>query len=83
LRTPDDRLTEALDQLIRSELLSGRGEPPEAVYTFKHALVQEAAYASLLRERRRQLHGRIARALEGEFPELAKTQPELVAHQIS
>jgi predicted ATPase len=57
---PDDRLTKALDQLIRSELLFSRGEPPEAVYTFKHALVQEAAYASLLRERRRQLHGRIA-----------------------
>jgi predicted ATPase len=58
----------------------GRGEVPEAVYTFKHALVQEAAYASLLRERRRQLHARIAQALEGEFPELAETQPELIAY---
>jgi predicted ATPase len=77
---PDDRLTEALDRLVRSELVFGRGEPPEAVYTFKRALVQEAAYASLLRERRRTLHARIAVALEGAFPEVAETQPELVAH---
>ena len=77
---PDDRLKEALDQLLRSELVFGRGELPDAVYTFKHALVQEAAYASLLRERRRTLHARIAQALEGEFPEVAETQPELVAH---
>ena len=77
---PDDRLTEALDRLVRAELVFGRGEVPEAVYTFKHALVQEAAYASLLRERRRTLHARIAQALEGEFPEVAETQPELVAH---
>ena len=77
---PDDRLTEALDRLVRAELVFGRGEVPEAVYTFKHALVQEAAYASLLRERRRQLHARIAQALEGAFPEVAETQPELVAH---
>ena len=77
---PDDRLTEALDRLVRAELVFGRGEVPEAVYTFKHALVQEAAYASLLRERRRTLHARIAQALEAEFPEVAETQPELVAH---
>jgi hypothetical protein len=79
-RQPDGRLKEALDQLVRAELVFGRGEVPEAVYTFKHALVQEAAYASLLRERRRQLHSRIAEALEGAFPEMAETQPELVAH---
>jgi class 3 adenylate cyclase/predicted ATPase len=77
---PDERLTEALEQLVRAELVFGRGEVPEAVYTFKHALVQEAAYASLLRERRRQLHARIAQALEGEFAEVAETQPELVAY---
>ncbi len=77
---PDDRLKDALDQLVRAELVFGRGEAPEAVYTFKHALVQEAAYAGLLRERRRQLHAHIARALEGAFPEVAETQPELVAH---
>jgi predicted ATPase len=77
---PDDRLQEALDQLVRSELVFRRGELPQALYTFKHALVQEAAYASLLRERRRQLHARIAEALESEFPEVAETEPELVAH---
>ena len=70
---PDDWLQEALDRLVRAEV-------PEMVYTFKHALVQEAAYASLLRERRRQLHARIAQTLEGAFPEVAGTQPELVAH---
>jgi predicted ATPase len=80
VRQPDDRLKQALDQLVRAELVFGRGEPPEAVYIFKHALVQEAAYSSLLRERRRQLHGRIAEALVGMFPEVAGTQPELVAH---
>ena len=80
---PDDRLKEALDQLVRAELVFGRGEVPEAVYTFKHALVQEAAYASLLRERRRTLHAHIAQALEGEFPEVAETQPELVAHHFA
>src|SRR5262249_16446298 len=79
-RQPDDRLKEALHRLVRAELVFGRGEVPEAVYTFKHALVQEAAYASLLRERRRRLHARIAEALEGAFPEVAETQPELVAH---
>ena len=77
---PDDRLKVALDRLVRSELVFGRGEPPDAVYTFKHALVQEAAYASLLRERRRQLHAHIAEALEGGFPEVAETEPELVAY---
>jgi predicted ATPase len=79
-RQPEARLKEALGRLVDSELVFGRGEPPAAVYTFKHALVQEAAYASLLRERRRQLHARIAEALEGTFPEVAETQPELVAH---
>ena len=79
-RQPDDRLKEALDRLVGAELVFGRGEVPESAYTFKHALVQEAAYASLLRERRRQLHARIAQALEGAFPEVAETQPELVAH---
>ena len=55
------------------------GTPPEAIYTFKHALVQEAAYSSLLRSARQQLHGLIARALEAHFPELMDSQPELFA----
>jgi hypothetical protein len=80
---PDERLREALGQLVRAELVFRRGEVPDAVYAFKHALVQEAAYAGLLRERRRTLHAHIAQALEGEFPEVAETQPELVAHHFA
>ena len=57
-----------------------RGEPPEASYTFKHALVRDAAYESLLKSRRRQLHARIAAVLEERFPETAGTAPELLAH---
>jgi predicted ATPase len=57
--------------------------PPDAVYSFKHALVQEAAYTTLLRARRRQLHAAIAAALEREFPETVTAQPELLAHHCS
>jgi len=56
-----------------------RGTPPDAAYTFKHALVQDAAYSTLLRPRRQQLHGRIATTLERQFPEIAAAQPELMA----
>ena len=63
-------LREALDQLVASELVFVRGAPPTATYTFKHALVQDAAYASLLRSRRQQLHARIARELEERWPEV-------------
>ena len=56
-----------------------RGDPPEAIYSFKHALVQDAAYENLLKSRRQVLHQRIAQALEKEFPETAKTEPELLA----
>ena len=65
----EDELREALDQLVASELVFVRGTPPAATYTFKHALVQDAAYASLLRSRRQQLHARIARELEERWPE--------------
>ena len=61
----------------------GRGEPPDSTYIFKHALVQEAAYASLLRGRRQQLHRRIADALEEQFAELAEAQPQLMAHHLA
>ncbi len=64
-------LTEALASLVSAELVYVRGEPPEATYVFKHALVQDAAYASLLRARRQQLHTRIAEALQDKFPEAA------------
>jgi class 3 adenylate cyclase/predicted ATPase len=73
-------LGSALDQLVAAELVFRRGSPPAATYSFKHALVQDAAYQSLLRSRRRQLHARIARVLAERFPEIADTQPELLAH---
>src|SRR5688500_13034716 len=62
-------LAKALSSLASAELVYVRGEPPDATYVFKHALVQDAAYASLLRPRRQQLHTRIAEALQEKFPE--------------
>jgi class 3 adenylate cyclase/predicted ATPase len=76
---PDDRLREALDQLVGAELVFRRGTPPEASYSFKHALVQDAAYGTLLKSKRRQIHAHIAAALEERFPEAAELQPELLA----
>ena len=77
---PEDELRDALGQLVASELIYRRGTPPDAVYTFKHALVQEAAYSTLLRGARQQLHARIATIVPERFPEIAVTQPELLAH---
>src|SRR5438093_3740333 len=65
---------------LPAELLYQRGLPPHSRYIFKHALIQDAAYQSLLRSTRQQYHQRIARVLEAQFPEIAETQPELVAH---
>jgi predicted ATPase len=76
-------LSSALDQLVSSELVFRRGAPPEATYSFKHALVQDAAYQSLLRSKRQQLHARIARVLEEQFPATAQIQPELLAHHLT
>ena len=73
-------MREALEQLIDAELLYERGVVPPATYVFKHALIQQAAYQSLLRSTRQQYHQRIARTLVDQFPETAATQPELVAH---
>jgi class 3 adenylate cyclase/predicted ATPase len=78
-RLPEDELRTALARLVASELVFQRGTPPEAVYTFKHALVQDAAHGSLLRSSRQQLHAQIAEALEAHFPELMDSQPELLA----
>ena len=69
----------ALDRLIDAGLLFRQGVPPHATYLFKHALVQDAAYGTLLREPRRALHARIAETLEGQFAEIAESQPELLA----
>ena len=73
-------LDAALDKLVAAELVYRRGLAPNLTYEFKHALVQDAAYQSLLKSTRQQYHGRIARALEEEFPETAEIQPELLAH---
>jgi class 3 adenylate cyclase/tetratricopeptide (TPR) repeat protein len=80
---PTDRLEEALNQLVESELIFRRGEIPHAVYAFKHALVRDAAYAGLLKSRRGQLHAAIASALEQRFPEVVQTQPETLAHHLT
>ena len=68
-----------LHQLVEAEFLYQRGVPPQATYLFKHALIQEVAYQSLLRSTRQQYHQRIAQVLEAQFPETIATQPELVA----
>jgi class 3 adenylate cyclase/predicted ATPase len=75
----EDELRSALGRLVDSELVFQRGTPPDAVYTFKHALAQDAAHGSLLRSARQQLHAQIARALETHVPELIDSQPELFA----
>jgi class 3 adenylate cyclase/predicted ATPase/chloramphenicol 3-O-phosphotransferase len=77
---PPGELEAALEQLAAAGLISRRGAPPVATYSFKHALVQDAAYASLVRSRRHRLHATVARVLEERFPALAQAQPELVAH---
>jgi class 3 adenylate cyclase/predicted ATPase len=73
-------LGSALDRLIRAGLLFRQGTPPHARYLFKHALVRDAAYGTLLREPRRALHARVAEVLEGQFVEIDESQPELLAH---
>jgi class 3 adenylate cyclase/predicted ATPase len=78
-RLDEDELHAALDRLVTSELVFQRGAPPDAIYTFKHALVQDAAHDSLLRSSRQQLHAQIAEALEAHSPELMDSQPELLA----
>jgi len=76
----EEILQSDLGQLVVDELLYQRGRPPRSRYLFKHALIQDAAYQSLLKRTRQQYHQRAAKLLEDRFPELARTQPELVAH---
>lgn len=78
-RLPEGELQGALARLVASELVFQRGTLPDAVYSFKHALVQDTAYSSLLRSTRQQLHAQIATALEAQSPELVDSQPELFA----
>jgi class 3 adenylate cyclase/predicted ATPase len=79
VRKPELELGLALDRLLEAGLVFRQGLPPHANYLFKHALVQDAAYGTLLREPRRALHGRIADTLESQFAEIAESQPELLA----
>ena len=79
VRQPEAELRSALDRLIAAGLLFRQGALPNAAYLFKHALVQDAAYGTLLREPRRALHARIAKTLDRQFAEIAENQPELVA----
>jgi class 3 adenylate cyclase/tetratricopeptide (TPR) repeat protein/ABC-type transport system involved in cytochrome c biogenesis ATPase subunit len=76
-------LKHGLAQLEQAGLVFRRGEPPDAIYSFKHALVRDAAYESLLKSRRQQLHGQIARALEERFADIVAGQPEIVAQHFT
>ena len=76
---PEAELQSTLDRLVEAGLLFRQGVPPHATYLFKHALVQDAAYGTLLREPRRVLHARIAETLDSQFAEIADNQPELLA----
>jgi class 3 adenylate cyclase/predicted ATPase len=78
-RMEEGTLRSALDDLTDAGLLFRRAAPPHATYLFKHVLVQDTAYSTLLRERRRALHARIADVLDTQFPEVAESQPELIA----
>ena len=79
VRKPEADLQPALDSLTKVGLLFRQGVPPHATYLFKHALVQDAAYGTLLREQRRRLHARIAETLENRFAEVAEARPEVLA----
>jgi class 3 adenylate cyclase/tetratricopeptide (TPR) repeat protein len=80
---PPVDLDAALERLTASGLISRRGTPPDATYSFKHALVQDAAYATLLKSRRQQLHASIAEALVARFPTMVESLPEVVAHHLT
>jgi predicted ATPase len=73
-------LQHELGRLVEAEIVYQRGLPPQSTYVFKHALIQDAAYQSLLKSTRQQYHQRIAHVLEEQFPETTVTQPELLAH---
>jgi class 3 adenylate cyclase len=80
---PQTQLDDSLARLSESGLAFRRGTPPDAVYAFKHALVQDAAYDSLLKSRRQELHTKIARVIEARFPNIKTTEPEVLAHHLT
>jgi len=79
-RLDEAMLQHELGRLVEAEIVYQRGLPPQSTYVFKHALIQDAAYASLLKRTRQHYHQRIAQVLEAQFPETAQAQPELLAH---
>jgi len=79
VRKPEAELQMSLDRLISAGLMLRQGDAPDAAYSFKHVLVRDAAYSTLLREPRRALHARIAETLESDFAEICANQPELIA----
>jgi class 3 adenylate cyclase len=83
LNQDEEALRLALDRLVEAKLIYQHGAPPEAVYAFKHVLVQDAAYESLLRSQRVALHARIVSVIENQFSTIADDEPELVAHHCS
>src|SRR5262249_52778901 len=76
----EETLQQGLHQLVEAELIYQHGLPPQATYLFKHALIQDTAYQSLLKSTRQQYHRQIAQVLEERFPDTTETQPELLAH---
>jgi predicted ATPase len=81
---PDESALRAeLDKLVGAGLLFAKGVPPRCTYTFKHALIQDAAYQSMVKKKRQQFHQRVAEKLEEQFPEVAGTQPELLARHFT
>ena len=78
-----ESLHDALEELVSSQLVSRNGAAPEAIYTFRHALIQDTAYQSLLKSRRQKLHASIAGTLEANFPDVVLTEPETLAHHYS
>ncbi len=72
-----------LDKLVQAEILYQKGRPPRCTYIFKHALLEDALYNALVKDKRQQFHRRIAEALETRFPQTVETQPELLAHHFT
>lgn len=75
--------SEALEKIVKSELIYRRGMPPDTTFVFKHALVHDAAYNSLLKRRRQEFHLQVAEELEAKYPDIVQTQPELLAHHFA
>src|SRR5262249_3232418 len=79
----DHELSPLLDQFVASELVQQRGSPPDALYTFKHALVQDAAYETMLKSQRARFHAQIDEAIKCDFTEMTTRHPDVLAHHCS